>query len=118
MALKMCDEMHKLRALLDEKGIEWIDQSDITPDEESEVCLKASNYKFGSDMFDMTIYRTHFSVGKKKYSVVYGFGTYGGYSPVWHKDDALLELWQLNGNDYPHGWLTAEEVIKECLEET
>lgn len=55
-------------------------------------------------------------IGNKKYSVVYGYGTYGGYDPLYHKDNGLLEMWPIDGSESPHGWLTAEDVIKECLE--
>lgn len=50
------DEMKKFRELLDQNGIEWIDDSE------------ALNTKY-------YICRTH----PKRWSVVNGFGTYGGY---------------------------------------
>ena len=80
-------EMKKLRALLDAENIEWEDKSDygIYP-----IC------------------RTHFSYNGQRWSVIHGYGTYGGYSSF-STDRGLLEAY--NFNDEPIGYLTAEEVM-------
>jgi hypothetical protein len=49
-----------------------------------------------------SIYRTKFTVNGVKYSVVYGFGTYGG-------EYGMLEM--MVGDADPKGWLTAEDII-------
>ena len=112
--MEMCDEMKKLRSLLDAKGVKWTDLSEVMSESRIEASMQCSNYEFDRNMFDLTFYRTHFEVNNRKYSVIYGYGTYGGYDPVFHKDNKLLELWEIDHGD-PHGWLTAEEVIKECF---
>lgn len=91
---EVCEEMQKLRDYLNEKGIEWKDVSN----KESELW----------------ICRTHFWIGKSHWSVINGFGTYGGFSS-WHpKNMGLLELMASavdRGN--PKGFMTAERIIKE-----
>lgn len=85
----MPDEMIKLRKELDKLGVPWEDVSD--------------------DKF-MKIYRTRFYIGKKRWSVISGYGTYGG-------EAGLLETWTLtlNGGD-PMGWLSAKDVIEKVKE--
>lgn len=105
--MKMCDEMIKLRAELDKRGIKWEDKSVITP-EEIRQKLKAEGY-----CCDPTIYRTHFTVDDYFYSVIYGYGTYSGYDPISGKSGELLECMteKLNGGE-PVGGMTAIDVIR------
>ena len=102
----MCKEMKKLRQLLDERGIEWADASSITSDAVIQKCIE-----FGIDKYhaDCTIYRTHFYVDGNAFSVIYGYGTYGGYDSFNGSDLELLEC-RINGGD-PTGYMTAEDVI-------
>lgn len=94
----MVEEMTKLRKLLTEQGIEWHDDSDT---------LK----------LNITIDRTHFEYRDYFWSVINGFGTYGGYSFRSEKNKGLLELMSnaVNGGE-PVGYLTAEEAMKLILE--
>lgn len=107
--MKMCDEMVKLRAELDKRGIKWEDKSVITP-EEIRQKLKAEGY---GTCYDPTIYRTHFTVDDYFYSVIYGYGTYSGYDPISGKSGELLECMteKLNGGE-PVGGMTAIDVIR------
>ena len=94
--MQICEQMKKLREILNEKNIAWHDMSD----EMSET---------------VKIARTHFEYKGHKVSVINGFGTYGGQNGAnkgfEEKDNmGLLEI-MVNGYD-PCGWLTAEEVIK------
>ena len=86
----MIHQMNKLRSLLNAKGIDWEDMSvhDAYP-----------------------IDRTHFDYRGYHWSVIHGFGSYGGWS-TWREDEGLLELMS-NGvnNGDPIGWLTAKEVM-------
>lgn len=90
----MTEEMTKLRQMLKQRGIEFIDRSD--PE--------------GSPLH---IDRTHFIVETPKtyfFSVIHGFGTHGGYTLIFKKDYGLLEV-QVNHRD-PEGFKTAEDVMK------
>lgn len=91
----MVEEMIKFRKLLDDRGIKWEDKSD------PEIQL----YR---------IDRTHFWYRNYHYSVINGYGTYGG---ILYPDDrgncGLLEVMSNAINDgEPEGWLTAEGVMK------
>ena len=95
---EICEEMKKLRNLLDEKNIKWTDATE--------------------EMSDLVkIARTHFEYKGYKVSVVNGFGTYGGWSGAnigadEEKDNlGLLECYIPYAGDLC-GWLTAEEVMK------
>lgn len=92
----MCEEMIKLRQMLDDRGIKWKDVSEVYPQS-----------KF-------YINRTHFTFDEIYYSVINGYGTYGGYDSFDHVNKGLLEIKGegVNNGD-PLGWLTAEEVLKE-----
>lgn len=82
-------EMQKFRQLLDDVGIKWIDLSDNG---------------------GLPIERTHFECNGNYWSVVHGYGTYGGwFSNIW-TDRGLLEI--RCGNDEPIGFLTAEEAFE------
>jgi len=88
-----CAEMIKLREGLTKLGIEWWDASD-------------------PDYYDLSIQRTHFAIAGNRWSVVHGYGTYGGYSLWRDKDDYLLELMTTSVNDgNPVGYLTADDVL-------
>lgn len=65
------DEMKKFRELLDQNGIEWVDDSEEERD-------------------DVWICRTH-SKNHDRWSVINGIGTYGGYS-IGEKNEGLLEV--------------------------
>lgn len=93
----MCEEMLTLRELLDVLHIDWTDDSDpITADR------IAFNHCY--------IYRTHFNYNGDDYSVIYGFGTYGGWGRWLNKEDPkLLEL--MINNEAPTGCMTAADII-------
>lgn len=87
---EMCPEMLKLRDMLDEMNIDWEDDSD-SPGE-------------------YMIYRTHFYYNEDAYSVIYEYGTYGGWNRFPEKEDPqLLEL--MINNDEATGGYTAEDII-------
>ncbi len=65
------EEMKKFRELLDQNGIEWVDDSEEERD-------------------DVWICRTR-SKNHDRWSVVNGIGTYGGYS-LGEKNEGLLEV--------------------------
>ena len=88
--------MISLRNKLDEKGIEWTDES-----QKFEFCLGG---KLGID-------RTHFNYKGKKISVINGYGSYGGIDVLTNKNEGLLEFYDFESE--PIGYLTADEVMKE-----
>lgn len=94
----MTGEMKKFRFLLDQKKIQWIDASD--PED--------SGSRF------LNVDRTWLWYKGKRWSVVHGFGTYGGRSRT-YKDEGLLEVMGPFDED-PVGWLTAEQAIKHIME--
>ena len=96
MKLAVCKEMKKLRKWLDENNIEWEDVS--------------------TDWPFYNICRTHFYVNEYFFSVIHGYGSYGGkrYYVDGFKDLGLLEC-MINGNE-PEGCLTAEDVIERIKE--
>jgi len=95
----MVDEMLKLRELLTKNGIEWHDDS--TP----------PDYPLQIDM-------THFDYKGYAWSVINGFGSYGGIGIFRDKKNmGLLELMSAAVNDgEPIGYLTAEQAMKLVLE--
>ena len=107
--MKICDEMIKLRDKLDKRGIKWKDVSEITPESIIEKMIaKGVDRKYA----DTTIFRTHFEHGDYKYSVIYGFGTYGGVDVLSGHDFGLLEcMTEKVNNGEPLGCLTAGDVI-------
>ena len=114
--IEMCEEMKKLRSLLDVKGVEWTDESSICSEQMINECLKFYDDKISRRMLDTTIYRTHFIVNNHRCSAIYGYGTYGGYDPIFNQDSGLLELMpDLDNMGDPIGFLTAEEVIQKCF---
>ena len=85
----MVKEMKKFRKLLKDAGIEYEDWSDGDID------------------------RTHFNFRGFEWSAVNGYGTYGGYIGSSSKNEGLLELNSSDEDeDYPIGYLTAEEAMK------
>ena len=107
---QMCEEMSKLRKMLDEAGIKWKDVSTIASDR----LIKEECIATGMDEFrvDTTVYRTHFEHEGYYFSVIYGYSTYGGGDPLSGHDPKLLECMteKANGGE-PQGWLTAEQVM-------
>ena len=103
--MKICDEMIKLRKMLDDKGIQWEDKSTIIPetviDEIMAKCKVERRYA------DTSMHRTHFTVKDTFFSVIYGYGSYGYNS-------GLLEC-MIDDNE-PIGCLTANEVISRMEE--
>ncbi len=96
----VCDEMKKLRQMLDERKIPWEDASDAFEENKE---------------FPMWICRTHFKYKGLNISVINGFGTYGGWhgaNPVFTEKEnlGLLEI-MINGIQLG-GWLKAEDISK------
>lgn len=89
MALEICNEMQKLRDWLKENDIDWYDDSE------------------DGDYFWMA--RTKFHVNDHFFSVINGFGSYGGLR-FGFENQRLLEC--MIDNSEPEGWLTAEDVEK------
>lgn len=98
---EICPEMLKLREELDKMQIDWTDESD-----------SLTEY---TALDDCRIFRTHFWYNADKYSVVYGFGTYGGWGRF-QDDPRLLEL--MVNNEEPTGYHTAEDIIRIMQERT
>ena len=88
--IPMCDEMKKLRDILDKKGIEWEDASE-------------------TDWY-IYVYRTYFEFKDHNVSVIYGWGTSGGKNFRSLKDELLLEM--KIDDDEPEGHLTANDIVK------
>ncbi len=93
----VCKEMQKLRDILAEKDIDWIDASE----------------ELHHDFIDWWICRTHFNYGKYHVSVINGRGIYGGFSCDERYNEGLLEMMTsaVNKGD-PVGHLTADEAMK------
>lgn len=105
--MKICDEMIKFRQSLDKRKIKWKDDSTICPEE---IIQMFKNNGFSDLESDITIYRTHFTYKDKHYSVVYGYGTYGGVRPFEDPvDQGLLEMMV---EDKITGWLTADDIFE------
>lgn len=88
----MTHEMKLFRQMLDAEHIEWHDAS--------------------SQLFELPMDRTHFEYRGYQWSVIHGFGSYGGPSRL-YDDKGLLELMSdaVNKGE-PIGFLTAEQVMK------
>lgn len=93
MERRRMTEMQKFRNLLDDAGIEWVDCSD-----EDELLVE----------------RTHFEYKGKRWSVIHGSGTYGGWNS-WEEDRGLLEIYDFDAE--PIGFLTAKEAFRIITEE-
>lgn len=88
----MTYQMIKLRELLDREGIQWVDKSDDSDNPHR-------------------IDRTEFQVKNVEWSVIHGYGTYGGWKTAGN-DSGLLELLTDAVRDgEAFGFLTADEII-------
>lgn len=107
--MKICDEMLKLREALDNRGIEWKDESTICTQQMIDDMVKTGIAK---KYADSTMYRTHFWHKGWFYSVIHGRGSYGGVHILSGYDAGLLECKcdKVNGGE-PLGYLTADDVI-------
>lgn len=98
----MVEEMIKLRKILDDRNIEWQDES-----------WKSTSGVVGID-------RTHFVIKGHKFSAINGFGTYGGYTFEKENNLGKIELMEIDGGLYnngePVGHLFAEDIIKQLEE--
>ncbi len=96
----ICEEMKKLRAELERLFVSYTDASEewLTFDEIHNMAV------------DSWICRTHFEVQGKKYSVVNGFGTLGGYKRG-NLNEGLLEIMYPNG--ISEGYMTYKEIIQK-----
>lgn len=96
MEFTVCEEMQKLRDKLDKNNIPWEDVSD-------DMSRKG---------FDYWICRTHFKYKNYKWSVIHGYGTYGGIMPfATNHFGMLLEVMSNAVNcGEPIGSCTADEV--------
>lgn len=92
----MVSEMIKLRELLNRNSIQWHDNSEK------------------DSIFFMD--RTLFWYRDYKWSIINGYGSYGGYDPLRNINYGQLELMSnaVNGGE-PVGELTADEAIKIVL---
>lgn len=108
--MQICSEMQKLRNYLDGHHIEWVDCS--TDGDVIIGCMKnAPDFKDS----DFSMERTHFIYKDKEWSVIHGYGSYGGWHRVQDKKDdcGMLEVMSEAVNKgEPLGWLKSEEVIK------
>lgn len=108
--MEICEEMKKLRSILDDKKILWVDASEeweayYRPDPEARTELRK-----------YYIHRTWLQIDGKLISVINGFGTTGGWSDFTPQNEGCLELMADGINDgEPVGWLSADDVI-ELLE--
>lgn len=86
--MKMCNEMVKLRAELDKRGISWEDKSSIVPQKAIKMMVAQG---IDAQFADSSMFRTHFNVGDYHYSVIYGYGSYGGYDPITGKSGSQFD---------------------------
>lgn len=94
----ICEEMQKLRDALDKMGVEWVDASDEWKTGKYDTCIS-----------DFYICRTHFNYNGKRYSVINGYGSFGGYDMFSDDNKNLLEI--MFPNNEIEGYLTAEDVL-------
>jgi len=88
-------EMEKLRSLLDEAGIEWRDESEM------EDFAGPGTY----------MERTKFEYKGEPWSVIHGYGSYGGYN-CHSRDEGLLEVMKGYPDGDQTGFLTAAQAMK------
>lgn len=102
MEFYVCKEMQKLRDWLDSQKIPWEDVS--------------SDYKDMAPVsYNIWMCRTHFEYKDNFYSVVHGYGSYGGIF-MFHNETRGKDLLEMMiGNHEPIGYLTAEEVEEYVL---
>lgn len=84
--------MKKFRKLLTEKDIAWIDSIHI-------------------GVVACPIYRTNFTFKNIEFSVINGYGTYGGYDPFTDSNEGLLEIFDSETSE-AKGNFTAAEAMK------
>lgn len=89
---RVCEQMSKLRQMLNEKGVHWEDHS-----QESE---------------NFWICRTRFKHKGVEVSVINGFGTYGGFNIVNPNNMGLLEMW-IQSESNPEGFLSAKQIMEK-----
>lgn len=91
---RITEEMQKLRDWLDANNISWEDMS-----KDSKVC-------------SYWMCRTKFEIGGYYWSVIHGYGSYGGFSH-YNSDCGALELMcnAINSGE-PVGFLSAQNVIE------
>lgn len=108
--MQICEEMVKLRDALTKRGISWIDKSDIKSEDEIQKVIK---FGIAHEYADTSIFRTHFEINGNLWSVINGYGTYGGYDPFIGKNYGMLEcMASCVNNGEPVGYLTAVEVMQ------
>ena len=98
--MTVCEEMQKLRKMLEKKEIEWHDNSEVMSE---------------SKEWPMWICRTFFEYKGLKFSVINGFGTYGGWdgaNPGTTEDENMGLLEIMIGDNEPVGWLKAEDIME------
>lgn len=91
----MPEEMYLLRNALTARQIEWVNESD--------------NLDRSFPFLNLIIYRTKWIYNGHKYSVLSGYGTWGG-------EQGLLEM--IVDNEEPQGSLTALDVLTFMDKET
>lgn len=104
----LCDEMIKLRNKLTDMGIDWVDRSLVLTDEHLEHLAKIG---IDSQYADTSMYRTAFTYNGINFSVINGYGSYGGYDPETGVNEGMLEMLNSKDGDVT-GWLTAEDIIE------
>lgn len=110
--MKICNEMIKLRRLLDENNIIWCDKSTIVSEKKiNEMMLITPNVE--ARYFDTSMYRTHFVHNGINYSVINGYGSYGGYNLTTGENEGFLEM--LSNDEEVVGYLTADKVMSLVL---
>lgn len=87
--MTVCDEMKKLRQMLDEKNIPWHDASEVMS--EDKEC-------------PMWICRTHIEYNGHKISVVNGFGTYA-------ESMSLQQMWP----KWKESWIRLKRLQENAL---
>lgn len=107
--MRLCEEMKKLRQWLSDNDIVWFEQSSIMSEKKIDYLMHICG---GTERayFDTSIYRTHFIINGELWSVINGFGTYGGFEPYVNKNYGMLEL--RIGDNNPMGWLSADDIIE------
>lgn len=88
-----CYELNKLKSYLDSHKIKYVIKSD-------------------PEMTHYRIERIHFNINDYLWSVIHGYGTYGGFDPFTGDDKGLLELYTTQIQPDPFGMLTCTEIIE------
>lgn len=109
--MQICEEMTKLRQSLTNRGIKWIDKSVIKTADELQKLIGIMP-DVDANYLDTSMYRTHFDYKGTRWSVINGYGSYGGYDPIDGINEGLLELLigDAAGNE-PIGNLKADDVL-------